>query len=209
MMSDKFLKDIVQKEFIIEDEKISLINHWSKNYNSLLTLNPIAFLSKINSRLMDNHQLSLDERKLSYSVRTLRNSLKFSEDRDSLLNTIIVLSDDSYLSYQIASEVYDSIVRYSYEITNQKGNEEKFINSRLIEVSKTIEDLENQLLKFLETNKNLNSPNLLLQKNRLEKDINLYTQLYFTLSDQRELAIIDEKDNTSSIFLLNSESNIF
>ena len=35
MMSDKFLKDIVQKEFIIEDEKISLLNHWSKNYNSL------------------------------------------------------------------------------------------------------------------------------------------------------------------------------
>ena len=153
---------------------------------------------------MDNHQLSLDERKLSYSVRTLRNSLKFSEDRDSLLNTIIVLSDDSYLSYQIASEVYDSIVRYSYEITNQKGREKReFINSRLIEVKTELEDLENQLLNFLETNKNLNSPNLLLQKNRLEKDINLYTQLYFTLSDQRELAIIDEKDNTSSIFLLN------
>lgn len=204
MMSDEFLKDIVQKEFIIEDEKISLINHWSKNYNSLLTLNPIAFLSKINSRLMDNHQLSIDERKLSYSVRTLRNSLQFFEDRDSLLNTIIVLSDDSDLSHQIASEVYDSIVRYSYEITNQKGKEKReFVNSRLIEVKTELEDLENQLLNFLETNKNLNSPSLLLQKNRLEKDINLYTQLYFTLSDQRELAIIDEKDNTSSIFLLN------
>ena len=204
IMSDKFLKDIVQKEFIIVDKKISLIDHWSKNYNSLLTLNPIAFLSKINSRLMDNNQLSNDEKKLFFSIRTLRNSLQFSEDKDSLLNTVTVLSDDSYLSYQIASEVYDSIVRYSYEITNQKGKEKrKFINSRLVEVESELKDLENQLLKFLESNKNLNSPNLLLQKSRLEKDINLYTQLYFTLSDQRELAIIDEKDNTSSIFLLN------
>lgn len=204
IMSDKFLKDIVKKEFIIEDEKINLIDHWSKNYNSFFTLNPIAFLSKINSRLMDNNQLPIDERKLLFSIRTLRKSLQFFEDGDSLLNTINVISDDSYLSYQIASEVYDSIVRYSYEITNQKGKEKReFINSRLMEVKIELENLENQLLIFLESNKNLNSPNLLLQKSRLEKDISLYTQLYFTLSDQRELAIIDEKDNTSSIFLLN------
>ena len=130
---------------------------------------------------MDNHQLSLDERKLSYSVRTLRNSLKFSEDKRFFIKHNNVLSDDSYLSHQIASEVYDSIVRYSYEITNQKGREKReFINSRLIEVKTELEDLENQLLNFLRPIKNLKFPNLLLQKNRLEKDINLYTQLYFT-----------------------------
>ena len=63
----------------------------------------------------------------------------------------------------------------------------------------------NQLLVFLEGNKNsANSPNLKLQTDRLSRDIDLYDQLYITLSDQLEIAKINEKDNTSTVFLLDS-----
>ena len=92
----------------------------------LFNFKPYSFFIKKNKfKINDNNQLSNDEKKLFFSIRTLRNSLQFSEDKDSLLNTVIVLSDDSYLSYQIVSEVYDSIVRYSYEITNQKGKKKE------------------------------------------------------------------------------------
>ena len=40
----------------------------------------------------------------------------------------------------------------------------------------------------------------MLQKDRIQKNISLHKQLYFTLADQLELAKINEKDNTSSFF---------
>jgi uncharacterized protein involved in exopolysaccharide biosynthesis len=60
------------------------------------------------------------------------------------------------------------------------------------------------MILFLETNKEVKSPTLVLKKQSLEREINLQSQLYLSLSDQFELAKIDEKDNTSSIFLLDS-----
>ena len=57
---------------------------------------------------------------------------------------------------------------------------------------------------FLEKNKSITSPSLTLQQERIQRNILLYTQLYLSLSDQLELAKIDEKDTTSSIFLLDS-----
>ena len=58
------------------------------------------------------------------------------------------------------------------------------------------------MLIFLERNISLSSPALTLEKSRLQKNIDLSSQLYFSLSDQLEIAKIDETDNTSSIFLL-------
>ena len=45
---------------------------------------------------------------------------------------------------------------------------------------------------------------LQLQKSRIEKNINLYNQLELSLSDQLEIAKIDEKDSTSTIFILDN-----
>ena len=41
-------------------------------------------------------------------------------------------------------------------------------------------------------------------KNRIEQEVSLYNQLYTTLSDQLEIAKINEKDSTSTVFLLDS-----
>ena len=60
------------------------------------------------------------------------------------------------------------------------------------------------MILFLETNKAVASPSLKLKKQSLQREIDLQSQLYLSLSDQFELSKIDEKDNTSSIFLLDS-----
>ena len=61
------------------------------------------------------------------------------------------------------------------------------------------------MISFMEKNKNFSSsPSLLVEKDRIQRNINLYNSLYLSLSDQLELAKIDEKDNTSSVFLLDN-----
>ena len=60
------------------------------------------------------------------------------------------------------------------------------------------------MIDLLQKNKDLSSPILLLEKERIERDITLFGQLYLSLSDKLESAKIDEKDTTSPIFVLDS-----
>ena len=46
----------------------------------------------------------------------------------------------------------------------------------------------------------------LVKKERIQREIALFSQLYLSLSDKLESAKIDEKDTTSPIFLLDSPS---
>ena len=90
-------------------------------------------------------------------------------------------------------------------ICGTKAFEKKsFITERLKEIKDELKKSEENMILFLEKNKESNSPTLILKKESLQREINLYSQLYVSLSDQLELAKIDEKDNTSSIFLLDA-----
>ena len=42
------------------------------------------------------------------------------------------------------------------------------------------------MLEFLNNNKNLSSPSLILKRDRMNRDLNLYNQLYISLSDPRD-----------------------
>ena len=100
---------------------------------------------------------------------------------------------------------YDLRIKVSNEITSVKAREKvSFIEGRVDDITIKLELSENEMLTFVENNKNLNSPHLALKKNRIQRDISLYSQVLRTLSDQLEIAKIDEMDNTSSIVVLDS-----
>ena len=204
--SDKFLEDIVKKEYSINGEKKTLVEHWGNNYNNFITINPISLFQKINKNIMLNKNLSEKEKKTHFAKEYLGSTITHSEERLSNLNAITVrVRRDASLSKEIVENIYGSIIKYSNEVTNIKAFEKRiFIEGRLLEIKKELESSENEMLEFLEENKDFSSPSLLLKKGRIDRDIVLHGQLYLSLSDQLELAKIDEKDNTSSIFLLDS-----
>lgn len=203
--SEDFLIDIVNNTYDIDGSKTTLSNQWGSDYNNFVVLNPMTFAKRFNSYFNFNNGLSDKEKKEIYAARLLKNSLSFSEDRRSLLNTIsIAIEGDSELGKQIIADVYDSIIGYSSNVVNTKASEKKdFISNRLTSIQKSLIISEDLMLKFSQENKQIeNSPSLILERQRLQKDITLYNQLFFTLSDQLELAKINEKDNTTSFFLL-------
>ena len=162
--------------------------------------------NKIERSFQLQNNLSDQDLKLLYAVETLRENLVHSENRKTSLHTVTVLVEEfPELSEQIASNIFQSIISYSNEVTNIKAKEKKqFINNRLNEIDNSLRIAENDLQLFLEKNKNISSPYLVLQKDRLERNVMLYNQLFVSLSDQLELAKIDEKDTTSSLFLLDN-----
>ena len=205
LSSERFLKEIVNKEYQINNSVNTLVNQWGSDYNNFLTLNPITILKRFNFNLGFNKGITNIDKQEIYAMSILKNSIIFSEDRRSLLNTItITIKNDSMLGEQILTNIYEAIISYSSDVVNIKATEKKqFISNRLTEISQSLIEAEEEMLKFSRENKQIqNSPLLTLQKQRLQKDITLYNQLFFTLSDQYELAKINEKDNTTSFFIL-------
>lgn len=204
IISDKFLEEISLKTYNINGKNQSLVEAWSNDYNKIFSINPINLVKKINDQFMLNKNLNVEQRKLSFTKKKLKNSISHKEERLSNLHTIhVTVRRDALLPEQIANAIYNSTISYSNEITNIKAIEKReFINDRVNQVRKDLEIFENEMIIFLNNNKDLDSPNLLIQKGRIERNIILHTQLLANLSDQLELSKIDAKDSTSSIFLL-------
>lgn len=207
LSSDRFLNEIVVKNYIIDGEEKTLVEHWGQYYNKYFNLNPLNILKTLNRNVMFSKNLTPYDKKIVYAKQVLKEKISYSEDRKSGLNTISV-NVEKYpsLSEEIIEYIYLSLLSYSNEINSIKAAEKVvFINGRIIQVKSNLIDAEEKMILFLDRNKNLSSsPLLLIEKNRIQRDINLYNSLYLSLSDQLELAKIDEKDNTSSVFLLDT-----
>ena len=206
--SDKLLEEICLNKYYINGEEKTLVDLWSEDFDKIFSINPIAFFGNINSQIMLNKNLSLDERKLNFTKKKLSSSILYKEERLSNLNTItVILRRNAVLTQKIAEEIYNSIIRYSNEITNSKAIEKRdFIQERVNQVQLDLEKHENEMIAFLNSNKSLNSPHLLVKKDRLQRNIDLHAQILSNLNDQLEISKIDAKDSTSSIFLLDKSS---
>ena len=179
MSSRKFLQEIVQNEYVIDKKEISLINFWGKNYKNFLTINPLTILNRLNNNIMLNQNLSEIEKKSYFARSKLKSSINFSEDRKTALNIIsIKVKNHSVLSVEIMNDIYDSIISFYNEVNNIKAEEKKqFIQDRLIEVKNELKQAEENMILFLETNKEVKSPTLVL-KNKALKGKLIYSRNY-------------------------------
>lgn len=207
--SNRFSDEVINRKYVIDNTKISLVDHLEIQGSSIISLNPIATIQNLRKSINLSDHLTQKDKVALRAQEYITDNISYSEDRKTQLHSISFSSKDSELSEQIINSIFMSIVQYSNEVNNTKANEKKlFIQQRLIDISSKLEKAENEMLIFLEQNKSILSPSLLLQEKRMEKSITLYNQLYISLSDQLELAKIDEKDNTSPIVLLDEPSII-
>jgi hypothetical protein len=193
--SEKFLESVILHQYSIDGNKKTLIDIWNISGDTSL-INSLSLIP----------ELSSNEKKLLVTKKRLQLRTSFSEDRQTGLNTISVLTKISPdITKQIVQKMFNSILDYSNEVTSVKAREKVvFIQGRVDDIKSQLESSENEMLMFVQNNKNLNSPHLALKKDRIQRDISLYNQVFKTLSDQLELAKIDEQDNTSSIVILDA-----
>ena len=153
--SDKFALEIVNKKYLIDKEYVTLVDKWGPDYNNFLVLNPLSLVSKINTYSMYSNNLSEEDKKAFFAAKILKNSLQYSEDRKTSLHSIsLTIKKDPLLGAYVMDNIYKSIVSYSNEIVNKKATEKReFITFRLSEVKSELEQLENELLHFIEENK--------------------------------------------------------
>lgn len=208
LSSERLITETLEKEYSFGDKKDTLVNFLGKKYNRLFSLNPLKTVKQLDLKLSYSKKLTEYEKKLLFASNKLKENLIYDENKMTGLHKItVIVENDEFpaLPQQIVDQIYSSIISYISDITSIKSKEKiTFIENRIIQAKSLLDDSEEKLLKFRETNVSRNSPTLMLQAERLERDILIYTNIYMSLSGQLEIANIDEKDNTSSIFILDS-----
>jgi uncharacterized protein involved in exopolysaccharide biosynthesis len=105
------------------------------------------------------------------------------------------------VSLALVTALLDGVNEYNERTRQgQATAERKFIEGRLALATSELRDSENRLANFLNTNRNFSSsPDLVLERDRLQRDLTLRQQIFTTLTQAYEEARIKEVRDTPVI----------
>lgn len=143
------------------------------------------------------------ERLVSTALSRLREMVSFSQNPQSSFNTIYVKTNEPKFSKDLASAILIELELLNRFFKSQTVSEKlSFIENRIESVSDDLENSEKLLKKFNERNRQVNSPSLRLEQNRLNQDLEIHKSIFLTLKQQYELAKIEEVQESSILQIL-------
>jgi uncharacterized protein involved in exopolysaccharide biosynthesis len=136
-------------------------------------------------------------------INTLRSENKkfMTIEKDKTKGTIEIKTrfENPSLSYSIHEAVIEYLTRY---IENDYFNRDKekriFVEERVAEAKENLSRAEMQLVRFKEKNLMAQSPIIILEGERLQREVVLQAGVYAELVKQLELAKIDEKKESTA-----------
>ena len=138
--------------------------------------------------------------KKSKALRSLRRMIDFNQNIKNPVSTLSVTALDPNIAKDLADIILvqlDSLNRYyKDQVANEKIT---FIESRISSVIKDFESSEKRLKNFNQQNRQISSPSLQLQLDRLERNVEIQKGIYLTLKQQLELAKIEKIQESSVI----------
>lgn len=151
----------------------------------------------------DLHGVSEDQIKEIAHYRLL-DMIKVNEDKKSGIFTINIVSDDPLFSYEINSRLIKSIDTHQKSHFKQKSFKTRlFIEKRISETKIELTKSENDLKSFMDSNRRIeNSPTLLLEQQRLQRDVNVLTQVFTALKQQLESTKIEEVRDSDYVVIV-------
>ena len=128
------------------------------------------------------------------ALKRLREDLEVSLDVKTNVVTVSILTTDSHLSADVVNKVAWNLDKFMRtKRTTSASEQRKWIESRLLEVSDDLQKSEDKLKDFRQQNRRVaDSPLLLLEQERLIRDLQINTTIYVELKKQHELSKIEE-----------------
>lgn len=109
------------------------------------------------------------------------------------------------VSLAIATALIDGINDYNQRTRQgQAAAERKFVEGRVAVAASDLRAAEDRLQEFLGTNRNLGSPELVMQRDRFQRDLMLRQQVYTALTQSYEEARVREVRDTPVITIFES-----
>ncbi len=149
-------------------------------------------------------QISKSE-SISKAMISLKGMIAFKKNPSSNFYALTVTTFEPIFAKELATVVLDELESlnsfYKMQIINEKI---KFINQRINTVKTELENSEFKLKAFNEKNRQVSSPALILQQDRLARNVEVQKQIFLTLKQQLELAKIEEVQGASIVQVLDS-----
>ncbi len=180
IFSRRLHKDLLSKTWIDQNgNSVTLVEFWG--------LDSPGFISSILGRK------PTESRMREAGILEIGDRLWVEENLTGL-RKIYVKLEDSHISAQIANYIGDYLHNFiSNELMFQAKNNRIFLEERAHSAMNSLEHSENNLKEFQEQyTLAIDDPDVVLQRTRLSRKVNMDQEIYFVLVQQLELAKIEE-----------------
>ena len=143
--------------------------------------------------------------RLERAVRALSKKVTVQEDKKLGAVRLTVTTKWPSVSYAVATRLVQEVNQFNLESRKtQAGAERQFVEGQALDAERALRDAEDRLRLFYQRNRGgvTGSPELALEKDRLQRDVTLRQQSYTMLTQSREEAKISEVRNTPVITIL-------
>jgi len=190
---------IVRHEWEIQgfDKEADLVEYFDKLWG---VEKPEHIRTKEDSISWHNSKLT------SYSQYIAYTRIGVNTNLDTGLITVSVDFEDKKLARDVANFISLFISNWFNESQNENIKQNlEFINERANVLYKELQEAENELKGFKETNRNiLNSPDLQLELQRLQRQVTIKQEVYLTLVKQKEVNQIEQNKNSNVVKILDT-----
>tara|TARA_Y100000591_G_C21841369_1_gene705847 strand:- start:853 stop:2307 length:1455 start_codon:yes stop_codon:yes gene_type:complete len=185
LKSRRFAEKILDKEFYIKehDSKLTLLSIIS-NKEEITDLNRNILIEQAVSRLNNDYL-------------TITNDIKTN------FSTIKITTFDPIFAKDLAVVVINELELLNRLFKKQSVIEKtKFIEERISSVESDLENSEEVLKQFYEKNRQISSPSLELEEDKLKREVEVQKSLFLTLKQQLEVSKIEEVQKSTVLQIL-------
>jgi len=181
ILSEAVLREVIFTKYSTEKfaQPVNLIEYWEIDGDSVA----------------EQYEITLEK---------FRKELTVDYDRKTNVVTVELVMREPLLTAEVVNKILSVLDEYirTKRITNAT-EQRKWIEQRLKQVQRDLEDAEIKLKDFRERNRIVTmSPQLLLEQQRLLRDVEINTTIFTELKKQYELAKIEELKNIPIINIL-------
>tara|TARA_B100000212_G_scaffold342199_1_gene328186 strand:- start:13056 stop:14057 length:1002 start_codon:yes stop_codon:yes gene_type:complete len=193
--SEDLRKNIIYKERLIDGEKINLIDLWE--YNELKWYNPFELMNFFIIKIFpgnENNSTVKDRVVEVKAIKELNKRLSFKQDFYTNEIKISATMESRNLAKSLNQEIINYLDEFITSSTNKDAASKVFyMQERINEVENDLKESEKSLETFLSENKSYkDSPRLLIEFMRLQREVELNSAIKIQLSAQVEINKVEE-----------------
>ena len=176
-------------------EKILEKRFFTNKYNEELTLLEILSSGTLSSQPKETI--------ISDCISEFNKLVEFNIDSKTSISTLKVSAFEPAFAKNLAESILIELENLNKSYKNKNVTEKiVFINERINSVEKDLKLYEEKLKIFNEQNRQISSPSLTLEQQRLESNVEVQRSIFLTLKQQLELSKIEEIQEASVIQII-------
>ena len=162
----------------------------------------------INILLDRRNELDFDNIDIVKASNKFISLIDIQEDRKTGIYTIQITTENNFLSKQLLQGLFDELQNFQLTYNqNQHKKAREFIENRINLIKVELEKAEETLKNFTIKNRRIeNSPKLLLEKNRLNREVGVPLEVFTTLRKELETTKIEEYKEKDYILIIDNPS---